>query len=467
MSRPKLKRYCVSQALREQIIIEVEKTYCIRHNLDYAHLQELKDKVSESVFRQDKLGADWYKVTGRGKEYLRQNLYDNKHYKKGEFEIVENLYQGLKKYLDKEIFDALFEEKKLLAKIPTTKEDTGKQSFLFYYYDEKRRSSGVSKGLMTFDEKQHKVIIKDKAHENRMELHYEGSYQSILNDEMLLMTLNIKLSHQRDLHIILHIGNYGQLPNILLGQYHNIDHKNTIVSGSILCVKEDHVVDYDSFVPKFYNKGTQKYLKEVPSSVRDYLFQKLNNRIKVPKGIFSLESLLDQKERKRKTYVPHKEVKKVFLSTPSTSLKNEADYVMVRKEILKIKALLKQKLNFKCYCALEEYESLQDFKENNILFDEIEQQLDVCDLFIMIVTDYTRKRISSSFVEFGYALNRNIFCTVFVQKDIDLKELLPNLMEGAITNKRDFIRKYKFEDITEIHTKINKNGHLLFGNIIQ
>lgn len=331
--------------------------------------------------------------------------------------------------------------------------------FEYYYYDEVCGKVGISKGILDFGNNGF-CEIKDKAHENNAIIHYEEESRPQFLENILILQLNTKETQQRNLHLALHISNFGTTTEIVLGQYHNLNHKNTIVSGSLLCIKLNEYQNPNSFVPKFFPKGSDEY-DGLQDYIKDFLRKKENNRIKMPNEIFSVKALKMWMKSKKTSFTPPIDDKlSLFISCPATSFSDQSEYNKMRVFIEEISEVLKKEYNFKIYNALVNCNTLEDFKVNNVLLTKTIEELDKCDVFMMVLPKAKTDKPSSIFVEFGYVLNRNIPCAIFVEKN----KIIPNLVQGAIRNGSQKIIEYKYQNLESLKRMIMNNGQELFYN---
>jgi hypothetical protein len=452
--------YCLTLTL-----VDLEK---IRNDVENSFVQNDDAKLTELHNNND---SHIHKVVGEffaskaecGWEYFRQNVYDEiTHLKQGSKKSIQTTtkFPGyLDRFFKGEDYLKQFQKTTKAVKETGDKKDQFADSnWVYYYYDDVGRSVGISTGFLYIDEN-YTVKIIDRLHDINQNVEYVGSFDFIVDGTLMLMTLNIPNSNERDLHIVAQAGNLGHAPTIMLGQYHNINHSNSIVSGSLILQTSSY--SYDRFVPKFYKRGSKDYgtLKE---HVRRFFESKVNNRIKLPKKIFDYRSLkrwLDEKRLATANTAINIENAKIFISSPTTSLESEDNYKVVFNELKSIKELLVSAFSAEVFCTLLKFDTYKKFKESNIILMEIWDELNTCDLFMMIWPQQKLHRQSSILVELGYMMAKTIPKIIFIQNGVSSLSI-PNLLEGAI--KKGIIVKYDFDTFEDLKNKIQINGLDLF-----
>lgn len=351
-------------------------------------------------------------------------------------------------------------------------------SYKYYYYDDYFENdclnAGVSVGMMLIDTENESIRIKDKNHmglKSSDNLIYKGGYKMALDGFWVVteLYLDSRKARQRNLHIILNKGHYGYetWPELMIGQYHNINGNLTPVSGTLICVLEQNHVVFHDFLPVFL-KNTSSGYRDLQNSklslVAQFLSRKERNRIKTPKGVTSLTLLDKFMKGTKSTYLPSTEnIRKVFLSTPTTCL-NAKEYARNRSSVIEIIEVLENELGFECYCAMSKFMTHEDFLESNVLYEEVEEKLNSCDLFILILGNNEGLKVSSVYMELGYALQRRIFTTIFYHNSFDPRGKWPNLLNGARNHNNDALRAHDFDNIEEIAGRISKSGKGIFGS---
>lgn len=354
-----------------------------------------------------------------------------------------------------------------VLKIDEKIEDFKEVYYQYYYYDDyydegkKFLNSGISLGLIKLWEPKY-ISIKDKAPMADSNLNYQGEFKES-PDRKIIMELKSKGgTSNRDLHVIFDRTNMAEWPKLMMGQYHNIDGKSSPVSGTLIALLQPNNVSMELFQPKFLCPKDEEY-EEIPRQIRRYLKEKAFNRIKTPPGVNSLLKLgkfLDDRDNFRESNKANFSGK-VFISTPTTCL-DEKNYPEHRRAISELKDFLFKKYNCDCYAAICNFESYKEFKKSNILLEEVEYNLNNCDLFIMILGEALGEKVTSSFIELGYALQRGLNITIFIHSKHD-KNSLPNLLVGAIHSKSNKVIDEYFENFNEIIETIRINGLELFG----
>jgi len=412
-------------------------------------------------FRVKKLGAYWLQEAATSQDYLRRKLYQRfnemNEDRTQSFAPTKTFLAGLKKYFGEDIIHKIMgvSGETISDKINVFKDSV----WIYYYYDEFNGISGISTGILSIDSQQ-VVHIKDMLHERGRPVFYTGRVKLAGDNSLLLFELQTRQTRERDLHILVHIGNSGSKPEIALGQYHNLDDNLTIVSGTI--VLADTKKDFDAFLPTFFEKGTAKY-HGLKKQVKKYLSEKSGNRIKVPHNIYSYTKLgkwIDDKNSRHKINVANSAVR-TFVSAPITSLSADS-FKSFQSKITAVKASLEASCRCNCYCALLKVKSQDEWAEH-LLFKQIMEELRHCQLFVMVVPPYELERQTSAFIEFGFIYNRKIPVVIFVEKGQGESVKIPNLLRGAANVSSNFISTYFYKDLDEIPEIIKKFERTLFG----
>ncbi|GAB5526881.1 MAG: hypothetical protein Roseis2KO_47530 [Roseivirga sp.] len=458
MPRPK-SRTEISRSTLIRIKDEIEKRYCEVHG--FSNISDAQGQMLDTKFRETVLGTHWHKITSLNNLYLRKYLYDELNKGLDRYFVTKPFRDGIKKYLGVNLIGTPEEPNTEYEYGESKIEQFSNLKLTYYYYEEKSDQPGISIGQMHF-KKSGQVSIIDRLPESNQLIQYEGEVQLISNGHLLLMNLKTKDFSERDLHVLLHVSNYGKLPEVMSGQYHNIDHKNTIVSGTLIALINPPTgrIDFD---PEFFEKDSDLYREEIPATIREYLSQKENNRIKVPATFFSLLQLQEWLRGKRNSsFVSLEKTKlKAFISAPATSLGSVEEYREFKKGIQKVSEALDKYCSITAFSAILKFDSFKEYRFNNVLLNEVVQNLETSDLFILILPNLTKKRTSSSFIEFGYALKRKLRMAIFVHDSIG-KDQLPNLLSGAMRGGYKGIMEHDFENLDDILIAIEKYGRSIF-----
>ncbi len=170
-----------------------------------------------------------------------------------------------------------------------------------YHYEEyidpftSKPQPGISRAIVSMKEFAKLTIdnIDASGGEPGRKEKYKGQYSIYKGSkgEYLLLECWLADSHEKDLHILIYIGN-DELKSgeIALGQYHNVN--NTIYSGTVIMEK---VRQQGSLKPAFFKNRD----KSVPTVYWDFFEDKHKNRIRVKSGIKLKETLKTWIEEKR------------------------------------------------------------------------------------------------------------------------------------------------------------------------
>lgn len=418
-----------------------------------------KWKKHSTNFRIEKLGGYFKKTGGLGEEYLRKYLYAKFDKMSSDspvkYHVTPRFKRALKDFFGKDVFPQL----QGLTQVPKNeKVNIFKNSkWAYYYYDERKGIPGISTGFLTIDDDL-KVKIKDRNHEKNTNLLYTGTVKPQADNSLLLFQMNTDQTGERDLHILVHIGNSGTKPQIAMGQYHNLDDNLTIISGTIILA--DTKKNFEGFTPTFFEKGTRTY-RELNKQVTRYLGEKAGNRIRVPHNNLSYEMLgkwMRNKLQQRKNNVPDDFVK-TFVSAPITSI-STANFSNFVSQVQMIIESIEADCSCDCYCALTKLKK-QSKRASNLLFQEIAEELRQCQLFVMILPPFHLECQTSALIEFGFIYARRIPVVIFNPVGEKMPPL-PNLLEGAI-KASNFVINYEYSHIDEVVVIIKEYGRKLFG----
>ncbi len=464
----------ISLSELDRIRIAIEEKYV--STTDKSSVEELIQELGKTTFRNEISEA----VCG-ARSYLEHNIYsklrneDLEKNGKKRITITKPFQKRINDYLGNDLLKNFLKSRK---PVNNSKKDLlNGLAYKIFYYDEVNEQEGIATGLLSF-ERGERVKIKAKNHQDDQETNYKGSVQLVFDKTMLILNLRIINTKERDLHVALHISNNGEIPEVLVGQYHNITNTKSIISGSIIAVLAKDQEEYKTFTPVFYQKGTEIYNNDalIPPEIRDFLYKKDQNRIKIPEGLYSLGSLGNWIDRKKtqqqlKSKVDEypnveEEGLKVFISAPATSVQDPKNFEKIKQGVEEIEQKLKEKFKWDCYSAVTAYEKLEDFRASNIVFNRVINQLKVCDIFIMILPNYEVTRSTSSFIEFGFILHKRLaenqgkspLVVVFINKTLEEKERVPNHLNGAKNSPKYGIIPHSFFEFSDIIDQIDKFG---------
>lgn len=437
---------------------DLELLYCEANKLPVDSLYE-NCKQSEVV----KKVGDYLHTLGWGETYARQGIYHklkNLTDKEDDFQlsITKDFSFKISQVLGKEYWSLLTGELLSGSTSEAKKLQYRNTRWVYFYYDDPKGIPGVSTGVIYIDNNSH-VFIKDTLQEIPKRIDYEGGLNFSLNGALMIMALNTKGTKERDLHIALQVGNYGTPPDVMIGQYHNVNSNGTIISGSIIVQSSKYTLE--NFKPTFFQKGTAPFSKLVPT-VQRFFGNKSNNRIKIPNTGYTyskLDEWIREKESSRRRIAVKHEQPRLFISAPTTSLDSIENFKLFKKFTTELAKVLKEKYQVEVSCTLLRFNNYEEFRESNILLKIIKEELDTCNYYMIIYPRLKLKRQSSMLLELGYMLSKPIPQIIMIEDGVPSKDI-PNLLEGAITEGN--IKRYRFANFADLISKVETNGLDLF-----
>ncbi len=173
-----------------------------------------------------------------------------------------------------------------------------------YNYDDYEDESGkvvegITRAVVYLNPYARVEIANYKPVDRKVEV-YKGKYE-IYESEYLRLELTIKATFGKDLTILAHIGeNEPHEIDLILGQFHNIDHDH-IYSGTIILQRTQSVTREK---PRFFNKANPEDVKLIDDRFWTYFSNKFQNRIRVKHGIYTMDKFsvwLKKQNNKRKS----------------------------------------------------------------------------------------------------------------------------------------------------------------------
>lgn len=295
---------------------------------------------------------------------------------------------------------------------------------------------------------------------------YEGILE-LQGVQHLICNLKTKKTREKHLHIKIIIG-LGEVHDINMGVYANINFSGSIVSGTLL-LERVYEEEESKIVPQTYIETTEEYEK-LDKHIKEYFEHKELNRIKVKTGLNSQSELIEWMNLKKssKNYKPFKLINTIrfkhdiFISAPMASLEDKKKYERQVEDIKKIKNTLENDLGYNntFFAGLDDEDNERiRFRQPDIAFQIAIEAMENSGKILFI---YPEEITSSSLMEVGWALKSGKLVVIFKRKGVPLPFLLRNI--GQVDRKYVNVRVYEYDEkeYGDIVFILKNNGKAIF-----